>query len=149
MGISNKCFTESHVFLYFTSCNFRMSWQSFVDDKLLATQTVTAAAIAGHDGSIWVKSSGFNCSPEEVKRILGSWDNTSSMGQNGVTVNGLKYMFLSGNEKVVRAKKASAGVHICKTTQAVILATYSEPIVPEQCANTTEKLGDYLISVGY
>ena len=74
-----------------------------------------------------------------------------------------RYMFLSGNDKVVRAKKASAGVHICKTTQvrnkdkilwchvckiffvsslldfgakmipqAVILATYSEPIVPEQ-----------------
>ena len=54
--------------------------------------------------------------------------------------------------------------------QAVIVATYSEPIVPEQvldghlltgalktytlfeifqCANTTEKLGEYLISVGY
>ena len=100
-------------------------------------------------------------------------------------------MYLSGNDKVVRGKKGSAGVHIFKTTkvfllhleekyvedhpdfeaktilQAVIVATYSEPIVPEQvefifkstrgqnwsiffqCASTTEKLGDYLISVGY
>ena len=97
-------------------------------------------------------------------------------------------MYLSGNDKVVRGKKGTAGVHIFKTTQvrqielrilslycstkniqAVIVATYSEPIVPEQvlhghlltgvltdtlfdifqCANTTEKLGEYLISVGY
>ena len=100
-------------------------------------------------------------------------------------------MYLSGNDKVVRGKKGSAGVHIFKTTkvfllhleekyvedhsdfeaktilQAVIVATYTEPIVPEQvefifkstrgqnlsiffqCASTTEKLGDYLISVGY
>jgi len=126
-----------------------MSWQSYVDDQLLATKMVSAAAIAGHDGNIWAKSAGFNCSPEEVKKILGSWDNASAMGMGGVTVNGLKYMYLSGNDKVVRGKKASAGVHIFKTTQAVIIATYSEPIVPEQCANTTEKLGEYLISVGY
>merc|ERR1712062_134087 len=135
--------------LDFHISNFRMSWQSYVDDQLLATGMVTAAAIAGHDGSIWAKSGGFNCSPDEVKKILGSWDNTSAMGMNGVTVNGLKYMFLSANDKVVRGKKGSSGVHICKTTQAVIVSTYKEPVVPEQCANATEKLGDYLISVGY
>lgn len=28
-----------------------------------------------------------------------------------------RYMYLSGNDKVVRGKKASAGVHIFKTTQ--------------------------------
>ena len=128
-----------------------MSWQSYVDEQLLASQQVSSAAIAGLDGNIWAKSSGFNCSPDEVKRILGSWDNKNGMGMNGVTVNGMKYMYLNGggDERRVRGKKGSAGVHIFKTTQAVILATYSEPIVPEQCATTTEKLGEYLISVGY
>ena len=58
--------------------------------QLLATKMVSAAAIAGHDGNIWAKSAGFNCSPEEVKKILGSWDNASAMGMGGVTVNGLK-----------------------------------------------------------
>ena len=28
-----------------------------------------------------------------------------------------RYMYLSGNDKVVRGKKGSAGVHIFKTTQ--------------------------------
>ena len=51
---------------------------------------MSSAAIAGLDGNIWAKSSGFNCSPDEVKRILGSWENKNGMGMNGVTVNGMK-----------------------------------------------------------
>ena len=36
-----------------------------------------------------------------------------------------------------------------KTAQAILVSVYHEPIVAEQCAVTTEKLGEYLISVGY
>merc|ERR1712062_702008 len=108
-------------------------------NQLIASGMVTAAAIAGHDGNIWAKSNGFNASPDEVKRLLSNWGPNLAMG--GVTVNAFKYMFLSSNEKVVRGKKGSSGVHIYKTSQAVIIACYSEPIVAEQCAVTTEKLG--------
>ena len=53
--------------------------------QLLATKMVTAAAIAGHDGNIWAQSAGFNVTPDEVKKVLGSWDNASAMGnQPGV-----------------------------------------------------------------
>ena len=71
-------------------------------------------------------------------------------------------MFLSGDDKIVRGKKGAGGVHIMKTVQvqygtvrhvmtvqAVIVSVYEEPILAEQCANTTEKLGDYLVSVGF
>merc|ERR1712122_299885 len=105
----------------------KMSWQSYVDEQLIASGMVTAAAIAGHD--------------------VNNWGPNLAMG--GVNVNGFKFMFLSSNEKVVRGKKGSSGVHIYKTSQAVIIARYDEPIVAEQCAVTTEKLGDYLVSVGY
>jgi len=115
--------------------------------QLIASGMVTKAAIAGHDGNIWAKSNGFNASPDEVKRLLSNWGPNLAMG--GVNVNAFKYMFLSSNEKVVRGKKGSSGVHIYKTSQAVIIACYDEPIVAEQCAVTTEKLGDYLVSVGY
>merc|ERR1740128_715389 len=63
--------------------------------------------------------------------------NTEALAMGGVTVGGVRYMYLSGDDKVVRARM--------KTVQAVILAVYEEPVVPEQCANTTEKLGEYLI----
>ena len=158
-----------------------MSWQSYVDDQLLATKTVTAAAIAGHDGNLWATrcttttssttttstSTGFPATAEEVRKVLGSMGDTQGLAMAGVTIGGVRcpqlqgflfsclqylfprYMYLSGDEKVIRARKKTAGLHIMKTVQAVIIAVYDEPIVPEQCANTTEKLGDYLISVGY
>lgn len=36
-----------------------MSWQDYVDNQLLASNCVSRAAIAGHDGGIWAKSEGF------------------------------------------------------------------------------------------
>ena len=41
-------------------------------------------------------------------------------------------MFLSANDRVMRGKKGTSGVHIMKTVQAIIVAVYAEPIVPEQ-----------------
>jgi len=44
-----------------------MSWQSYVDDQLIATKVIAKAVIAGHDGNIWASSAGFavsqNCKP--------------------------------------------------------------------------------------
>lgn len=43
----------------------RMSWQAYVDDHLLCEvegnpgQHLSAAAIIGHDGSVWAQSSSF------------------------------------------------------------------------------------------
>ncbi len=36
-----------------------MSWQSYVDDQLVATKMVKHAVICGHDGNIWAQSQGF------------------------------------------------------------------------------------------
>jgi len=127
-----------------------MSWQSFVDDQLISTGYVAGAAIAGHDGSIWARSGSFNCSRDEVKKIIGSWDNASAMEMYGITVDGVRYTFWPNeiaNENVVRARKGSVGVHICKTTMVFIISTYADVNDPK-CASVTEKLGDYLISVG-
>lgn len=39
-----------------------MSWQDYVDNQLLASQCVTKACIAGHDGNIWAQSKDFEVS---------------------------------------------------------------------------------------
>merc|ERR1739838_665715 len=85
----------------------------------------------------------------ELKTLLGKYASTDELAMNGVTVGGVKYMFLSANDRVVRAKKGTSGVHCIKTVQALIVCVYEEPVVPEQAATVTEKLGEYLISVGY
>ena len=74
---------------------------------------------------------------------------TDVFAMNGLNIGGLRYIFLSGDDKIIRGKKGSSGVHIMKTVQAVIVSVYEEPIMAEQCAATTEKLGDYLVSLGY
>ena len=52
----------------------------------------------------------------------------------GVTIAGEKYMYLSGDDKVLRCKKGTSGVHVMKTVQAYIIAVYHDPIVaPQVC----------------
>merc|ERR1712012_634910 len=137
------------------SCTFfqlprtTMSWQSYVDDQLISTNMIKNAVIAGHDGNIWASSAGFNVTAAELKVILDRYSSTAQLAMNGVTVGGTKYMFLSANDRVVRARKGQSGVHCIKTVQALIVCVYEEPVVPEQAATVTEKLGEYLISVGY
>lgn len=126
-----------------------MSWQQYVDQQLLATKMVSQAVICGHDGSIWAKSEGFTPTPDELKELLAKYADTSALAQNGVKIAGTKFMYLSSSDKVVRAKKGTSGIHTIKTTKALIVCLYEDPIVPEQAAMVTEKLGDYLISVGF
>lgn len=126
-----------------------MSWQSYVDDQLISTKMVKHAVICGHDGSIWATSAGFQVTPEELKTLISKYDNTDTLASSGVVIAGTKYMFLSRSDKVVRAKKGTSGVHCIKTTQTYIVCVYEDPIVPEQAASVTEKLGDYLIQVGF
>merc|ERR1712002_992418 len=125
------------------------SWQNYVDDHLLSTKYVTKAAISGHDASIWAVSEGFKISSAEVKKLLASFSDSENLAQNGVTVEGVRYIFLSNTDRVIRAKKGTSGVHIMKPVQAIIIGQYEESVRPEQCAAVTEKLGDYLITVGY
>eukprot|EP00090_Calanus_glacialis_P044323 TRINITY_DN7896_c0_g1_i1.p1 TRINITY_DN7896_c0_g1~~TRINITY_DN7896_c0_g1_i1.p1 ORF type:complete len:127 (-),score=26.53 TRINITY_DN7896_c0_g1_i1:221-601(-) len=126
-----------------------MSWQSYVDDQLISTKVIKSAAIAGHDGNIWASSAGFAVTAEELKSLLGKYASTEQMAMNGIMIGGVKYMFLSATDRVVRAKKGTSGVHCIKTVQALIVCLYEDPVVPEQAATVTEKLGEYLISVGY
>lgn len=46
-----------------------MSWQDYVDNQLIASQCVSKACIAGHDGGIWAKSEGFDVSIDEKKNL--------------------------------------------------------------------------------
>merc|ERR1712141_696616 len=140
---------KSKNFISSNSHNLTMSWQSYVDDQLLNTKMVTHAVICGHDGNIWAKSADFVVTPEELRSLIGKYADTSLLAQNGVTIGGKKYMYLSSTDKVIRAKKGTSGVHAIKTTQTYIVCVYEDPIVPEQAASVTEKLGDYLIQVGF
>lgn len=126
-----------------------MSWQDYVDRQLLASRCVTKAAIAGLDGNVWARSEGFNVTGEELTRLVQGFENVDTLTSGGVTLAGNRYIYLSGTDKVIRAKLGKVGVHCVKTQQAVVISLYEDPIQPQQAASVVEKLGDYLVSCGY
>jgi len=126
-----------------------MSWQDYVDNQLLASACVSRAAIAGHDGGIWAKSDGFEVTKEELAKLVLGFDKQEILTSGGVTLAGQRYIYLSGSDRVVRAKLGRNGVHCMKTQQAVIVSIYEDPVQPQQAASIVEKLGDYLIACGY
>lgn len=116
------------------------------------TKVIKNAVICGHDGNIWASSKDFAATSQELKDIIGKFDSVDTLAATGVKVANTKYMYLSRSEgtlKVVRCKKGTSGCHVIKTTQTFIVCTYEDPVVPEQAALVTEKLGDYLIGVGF
>ena len=61
---------------------------------------------------------------DELKEVIGKFDNVDKMASTGITVAGIKYMYLSSREggvKVVRAKKDRNGVHCIRTNQSKCL----------------------------
>jgi len=128
-----------------------MSWDSYIQDQLLATKCIKHAIICGHDANVWAKSSEINVDGADLKSFIANFNQAGqdNFKTSGCRLGGEKYMYLSSNEKVARFKKGTSGVHTIKTTQAFIICWYAEPTMPEQAASVTEKLGDYLIQVGY
>ncbi|XP_039054891.1 profilin-4-like [Hibiscus syriacus] len=126
-----------------------MSWQNYVDQHLMCEierqqgQHLTAAAIVGHDGSVWAKSSNFpELKASEVSDIMKDLDEPGHLG-------GSKYMVIQGEPgAVIRGKKGPGGITIRKTGQPLVLGIYEEPVTPGQCNMAVERLGDYLAEQG-
>ncbi|KAG9393428.1 Profilin [Carpediemonas membranifera] len=126
-----------------------MSWQEYVDVQLLSTGTLRHAAILGHAGDVWATSNGFNIDQAEIAKIIKGHDDFSILQTGGLTLNGMKYTFIRGDDKTLYMKKLTNGVFLRKTQQAIIVGVHDDQQVPEPAALTVAKLGDYLESVGY
>jgi profilin len=113
----------------------------------------------------------------EAKVIVGAFGNPSKILSEGVKINGQKYLAVRYDDRSIYAKKVRAtgpvrvrarapapsrltharaarsqgtgGLCCVKTKQAVLIAVYAEGAQPGECNQIVEKLGDYLISVGY
>ncbi|GAB6019448.1 hypothetical protein CHUAL_001027 [Chamberlinius hualienensis] len=126
-----------------------MSWQEYIDKQLMASKVIKHALIGGRDGRIWAKSDTFNPSQDEIYKLAQGFSNSNSLQMSGITLDGERYIYLSGDEKILRAKKGKVGLHCMLTNQAVVLGLYEDPIQPQQCATVVERLGEYLERCGY
>ncbi|KAG2410954.1 Profilin-3 protein [Vigna angularis] len=112
-----------------------MSWQTYVDEHLMCDIDGTghhliAAAIIGHDGSVWAQSTSFpQIKSQEVSDIMKDFDEPGHLAPTGLHLAGTKYMVIQGEPgAVIRGKK--------------------EPVTPGQCNMVVERLGDYLVDQG-
>ncbi|KAH7682021.1 Profilin protein [Dioscorea alata] len=132
-----------------------MSWQTYVDEHLMCeidNQHLTAAAILGNqDGSVWAQSESFPVvKPEEITGIVNDFNEPGYLAPTGLFLGGTKYMVIQGEPgAVIRGKKGSGGVTVKKTTMALIIGIYDEPMTAGQCNMIVERLGDYLIEQGF
>ncbi|KAF8393463.1 hypothetical protein HHK36_021707 [Tetracentron sinense] len=127
-----------------------MSWQTYVDDHLMCDidgHHLSAAAIIGHDGSVWAQSTSFpQFKAEEITGIMNDFSEPGYLAPTGLYLGGAKYMVIQGEPgAVIRGKKGPGGITIKKTIQALIFGLYDEPLTPGQCNMIVERLGDYLI----
>ena len=130
-----------------------MSWQTYIDDHLMCEidgQYLTASAIIGHDGSVWAQSPNFpQFKPEEIAGIMKDFDEPGSLAPTGLFLGNTKYMVIQGEPgAVIRGKKGSGGVTVKKTSMALVVGIYDEPMTAGQCNIIVERLGDYLLDQG-
>ncbi|XP_057957642.1 profilin-2 [Malania oleifera] len=130
-----------------------MSWQAYVDEHLLCDMEgnhLSAAAIIGHDGTVWAQSATFPpLKTEEITGVMTDFSEPGHLAPTGLYLGNTKYMVIQGEPgAVIRGKKGSGGVTIKKTNQALIIGIYEEPLTPGQCNMIVERLGDYLIDQG-
>ncbi len=126
-----------------------MSWQEYVDSHLVGTGNVKKAIIVGHDGSVWAATAGFSIKPDEAAKIVKAFADPSGALSSGLFINGDKYMTLKSDSRSVYGKKGACGFCAVKTNLSVLIGLYDENIQPGQCANTVERLADYLIENSY
>ena len=57
---------------------------------------------------------------DEIKILLSGFSNSSSFQQNGVTVGGVKYMYLQSDDNQIQAKKGATGVSVAKAGKCML-----------------------------
>ncbi|KAF2304009.1 hypothetical protein GH714_026204 [Hevea brasiliensis] len=139
-----------------------MSWQTYVDEHLMCDidgqgQHLTAAAIVGHDGSVWAQSSSFpQFKPQEITDIMKDFEEPGHLAPTGLHLGAQSTWLSRERLELLSVERSlpvifwqgSGGITIKKTGQALVFGIYEEPVTPGQCNMVVERLGDYLVDQG-
>jgi len=125
-----------------------MSW----DDQLnaLKARGLVHAAICDVNGASWIQASaGSGIEQAELKKFLSNMGKVDILSTSGITLGGVKYMYLSGNEETCRGKKGAGGVHLAKSNTTLVVGVYDDKIQPQQAAVAVESIADHLKQSNY
>jgi len=131
-----------------------MSWQAYVDDYLMAElpngATLTHAAIYGHDGSEWAKTSDMpEFTDAEFEALVAGFEDSTPLMGSGIKCAGTKYMFIVSDNQNIRGRLGGdGGITAHKTNQAVLVGIYKEPAQSGDVEVAVAKVADYLRDSG-
>ncbi|MBD1893860.1 profilin [Coleofasciculus sp. FACHB-64] len=127
-----------------------MSWQDYIDTNLIGTGKISQAAILSKDGnSIWAHSKGFEPSANERKALADIYNNPQKAYEDGITLDGKKYMLLNIEENLILAKLGANGAITAQTKQTILITIILAPIQMAEAFPVVANIADYLISYGY
>ncbi|KAG6878555.1 hypothetical protein C0992_007917 [Termitomyces sp. T32_za158] len=121
----------------------------YVDEQLIGSGKVTRAAIVGLQRGVWASSSGYTLSADDETALISAVNSPNSALSNGLRLRGQKFFIVQTNDRSLYGKKQADGIVVVKTTQAILIAEYDQPLQAAETTPVVEKLADYLISVGY
>lgn len=143
-----------------------MSWQSYIDDQLLASG-FCSAAIVGFDGTTWSRSPEYTVLSEEavkLARLLGG-EALDEVAGAGFTLAGVRYAFTRGglddddgdppflHGRRKEERRASQGVIVVRCSTCLVVGVH-EPELSNgrsfgQVNTDIGRLADYLMENGY
>ena len=81
----------------------------------------------------------------EVAAVSAHFAAPPGLAATGVTVAGVKYMFVSGEENAeIYVKKGAEGVVFVRCNTCILVGYHNDKVQPGQCRTTVGKLGDFL-----
>lgn len=126
-----------------------MSWNAYTDN-IVGSQLFDKAAIFSADGAgVWANTGNLSLQPGEIEALVQGFADASQLQMSGFHIEGVKQFCIRADARSIYGKHELEGVMCVKTKQAIIIAHYPSGVAAGNAANVIEKMGDYLISVGY
>ena len=148
-----------------------MSWADYINNALINksanghvyNNVLTEAAIIGHDGAEWAKTTGLSIKPDEINK-LNDLFKQSSNSTPSIMLGGKKYQVThyETNEKNVSVylKIKDGGATVAKTGKAFIIGVYNTtknykydgkelPQGVGMCNTVVEELANQLKGLGF
>ncbi|KAG6827225.1 hypothetical protein H0H92_012724 [Tricholoma furcatifolium] len=144
-------------------CSNGHRWE-YVDTNLIGSGKVSRAAIVGLQGGVWAASAGYELVQKDWDALIKAVNDPTNALSNGVVLRGNKYLIVRNTDRSLYGKKVRSrsivapmqrftrrvqkadGIVIVKTTQAILVAEYDQPLQAGETTPVVETLADYLIS---
>lgn len=117
---------------------------------------LSSAAIVGQDGGVWAQSEGFPAiTPDQIAAIMAGFasyeksGHAGELGSTGIKLGEEKFQVVPGDDTVLRGKSKGGGCTVRRSTTALVIGIWAEPVTPGDCNVIVENLGDYLVGLGY